>query len=219
MAESIINATGTAGGSNIRITNGSYKQPSSTYSLLNSKAGKKYFEETKYSDWFGKIGEGVGQMVQARAQATDSLLLSNNSIVSSINNQMNANRLLINNDIINRNTQQQLSKIQFENANLKSQQKEIESASGFEVSSGSYQDMEQQADFVAAQTTAALIAENAMQIASNKYQMDTLNLKASMDFVNAGIEKKKANATKRYGMASGMLTSALGMAGAGFKGA
>lgn len=171
------------------------------------------FNETKYTDWFQLGMQGVSTFLNSKVEYSNQLLQSNNYELSAANNQTNAQRLLFNNEIINRNTQEQLNKVLFEKEKLKGKQVEIESASGFEVGSRSFIDMQNQSDYLASQTVAALTAQNAIEIAKNDYQREVLKLQAASDMMHAKSQLKIAKATKKYGAISGALQFTSGLAG------
>ena len=136
------------------------------------------------------------------------------SELSASMNKVNQERLSMNVDFIQNEYQQKMNTLRRQTAQSKGQMRESMSKSGFEVGSGSFVDMESEADRLANDMLAGLDAQREMQQIQNKHQQSMLGIQAKLDETKASVARKQARISRTYGTIAGALNTTAGALGA-----
>ena len=196
-----------------------YKSLVSTKSVApvsnsNSSRTKSFYDEITYMDWF-QIGlNGVTQMTNAITMYGNYMSEASKSELSASMNKVNQERLSMNVDFIQNEYQQKMNTLRRQTAQSKGQMRESMSKSGFEVGSGSFVDMESEADRLANDMLAGLDAQREMQQIQNKHQQSMLGIQAKLDETKASVARKQARISRTYGTIAGALNTTAGALGA-----
>ena len=196
-----------------------YKSPVATKSVApvsnsTSSRTKSFYDEITYIDWF-QIGlNGVTQMTNAITMYGNYMSEASKSELSASMNKVNQERLSMNVDFIQNEYQQKMNTLRRQTAQSKGQMRESMSKSGFEVGSGSFVDMESEADRLANDMLAGLDAQREMQQIQNKHQQSMLGIQAKLDETKASVARKQARISRTYGTIAGALNTTAGALGA-----
>ena len=196
-----------------------YKSPVLTKSVSpvsnsSSSRTKSFYDEISYIDWF-QIGlNGVTQMTNAITMYGNYMSEASKSELSASMNKVNQERLSMNVDFIQNEYQQKMNTLRRQTAQSKGQMRESMSKSGFEVGSGSFVDMESEADRLANDMLAGLDAQREMQQIKNKHQQSMLGIQAKLDETKASVARKQARISRTYGTIAGALNTTAGALGA-----
>ena len=179
-----------------------------------SSRTKSFYDETTYMDWF-QIGlNGVTQRTNAITMYGNYMSEASKSELSASMNKVNQERLSMNVDFIQNEYQQKMNTLRRQTAQSKGQMRESMSKSGFEVGSGSFVDMESEADRLANDMLAGLDAQREMQQIQNKHQQAMLGIQAKLDETKASVARKQARISRTYGTIAGALNTTAGALGA-----
>ena len=116
-------------------------------------------------------------------------------------------------DFIQNKYQQKMNTLRRQTAQSKGQMRESMSKSGFEVGSGSFVDMESEADRLANDMLAGIEAQREMQQIQNKHQQAMLGIQSKLDETKASVARKQARISRTYGTIAGALNTTAGVLG------
>ena len=182
-------------------------------SVQGSKS-KSFYDSTSYLDWFQMGLNVVTQMTNAITMYGNYMSEASKSELSASMNKVNQERLSMNVDFIQNEYQQKMNTLRRQTAQSKGQMRESMSKSGFEVGSGSFVDMESEADRLANDMLAGLEAQREMQQIQNKHQQSMLGIQAKLDETKASVARKQARISRTYGTIAGALNTTAGALGA-----
>ena len=179
-----------------------------------SSRTKSFYDSTSYMDWFQISLNGVTQMTNAITMYGNYMSEASKSELSASMNKVNQERLSMNVDFIQNEYQQKMNTLRRQTAQSKGQMRESMSKSGFEVGSGSFVDMESEADRLANDMLAGLDAQREMQQIQNKHQQAMLGIQSKLDETKASVARKQARISRTYGTIAGALNTTAGALGA-----
>ena len=181
---------------------------------VQGSKSKSFYDSTSYMDWF-QIGlKGVTQMTNAITMYGNYMSEASKSELSASMNKVNQERLSMNVDFIQNEYQQKMNTLRRQTAQSKGQMRESMSKSGFEVGSGSFVDMESEADRLANDMLAGIEAQREMQQIQNKHQQAMLGIQSKLDETKASVARKQARISRTYGTIAGALNTTAGALGA-----
>ena len=180
---------------------------------VHGSKSKSFYDSISYMDWF-QIGlNGVTQMTNAITMYGNYMSEASKSELSASMNKVNQERLSMNVDFIQNEYQQKMNTLRRQTAQSKGQMRESMSKSGFEVGSGSFVDMESEADRLANDMLAGIEAQREMQQIQNKHQQAMLGIQAKLDETKASVARKQARISRTYGTIAGALNPTAGVLG------
>lgn len=179
--------------------------------LMEGVFGK---EGVSYGDWFSLSLKGVESMAKARTDYANGIASAGDYLFNSTVDAINSERMLLNIDSITSNFENKANAVRIQNEQVKGKQKEAMSASGFDVTSESYIDLQNQSDYVTRKTVAALTREYMFEVAENEFQAQSLKIQSDLEKEQSKTAMKNAKRAKTYGTIAGVSNLVAGLSGA-----
>lgn len=175
---------------------------------------KAIFEDLGWKDIFSYGLDGISTIGNSFKEASDATTRSSKYQMQSTIANINSQRAIANIDVIHRTFEEQMNAERLKGEISKGKEKVRESASGFEVGSSSYVDIENQLDYYTQQTVIALNTAYQLSAIENRYQAQMEKIQSDLYQKQAKYELQSAKASKISGIISGLgqIGTAVGMA-------
>lgn len=162
------------------------------------------YENVGWKDILSFGLDGISTIGKSFSDATDLTTKSSQNKMRATIAGINAQRGAANIDVITRTYEQQLNEQMLASKQTKAKLKTEASASGFEVDSGSYIDIENQLDEVTRKNTAALFTAYQFNVIENKYQSEIAKIQSDLYKKQAEYELRAAKTARTTGIISGL---------------
>lgn len=158
-----------------------------------------------YKNSLGMVVNAINTLTTAKTNALNYKTSASQASLQSVVSEINAQNLNNSIDIISRNYQNRMNEVRKQNVALRGQQEEAMSANGFEVGSGSYQDILMKTDFETNQTISNLQTALNIDIINTQYQAKNAEIQSKLYKKKSEIDLKMAKNETKYGGISAAL--------------